>query len=87
MTQTDFCWWKNLDSFLSISGEKKCKGLRRSLRQLKNSRVSDLRKPPPIPKRTTVGDRRVLNSKCPKRVGCFGYSTDFLKRKDSQIEK
>jgi hypothetical protein len=23
----------------------------------------------PIPKRTTVGDRRVLNSKCPKRVG------------------
>jgi hypothetical protein len=31
-------------------------------------------------KRTTVGDRRVLNSKCPKRVGGFGYSTDFLMR-------
>ncbi len=35
----------------------------------------------PIPKRTTVGDRRVLNSKCPKRVGSFGYSTGFLTRR------
>jgi hypothetical protein len=32
----------------------------------------------PIPKRTTVGDRRALNSKWPKRVGSFGSSTDFL---------
>ncbi len=32
-------------------------------------------------KRTTVGDRRVLNSKCPKHVGCFGSSTRFQMRK------
>jgi hypothetical protein len=46
-------------------------------------RSSWLEELPPIPKRTTVVDRRVLNSKCPKRVGCFGYNTDFLKRKGS----
>ena len=33
-------------------------------------------------KRTTVGDRRVLNSKCPKRVGSFGSSTRFLMRNE-----
>ena len=32
-------------------------------------RSSWLEELPPIPKRTTVGDRSVLNSKCPKRVG------------------
>jgi hypothetical protein len=32
-------------------------------------------------KRTTAGDRRVLNSKCPKRVGGFGSSTDFLMKR------
>jgi len=46
----------------------------------------DLRKLPPIPKRTTVGDCRVLNSKCPKRVGSFGYSTDFLMRKSTRSD-
>ena len=30
-----------------------------------------------------VGHRMVLNSKCPKRVGSFGYSTDFLVRRRS----
>jgi len=44
-------------------------------------RGSWLKELPPIPKRTTVGDRRVLNSKCPKRVGSFGYSIDFPLRK------
>ncbi len=36
---------------------------------------------PPIPKRTTVGDRRVLNSKRPKRLASFGSSTGFLRRR------
>ncbi len=39
---------------------------------------------PPIPKRTTVGDRRVLNSKCPKRLASFGYSTLASEEKASK---
>jgi hypothetical protein len=56
--------------FLSLIGEiKKCKGLRHSLRQLKFlQEFLDLGNHADT-KRTTVGDRRVLNSKCPKRVG------------------
>jgi len=38
----------------------------------------------PIPKRTTVGDRRVLNSKCPKRLASFGYSTLASEEKASE---
>ena len=73
---------QNLDSFLTVSGSKKIVGppakpegsviFFRSFFTWETAADT---------KRTTVGDRRVLNSKCPKRVGSFGYSTDFLMRR------
>ena len=70
--------------FSQSAAEKKWYSLRRSLKVYKIFPKVSLSLPfrtAVDTKRTTVGDRRVLNSKCPKRVGSFGSSTRFQMRK------